>query len=395
MIKPVSVSELTREIKSIIEEEFNYVFVTGEISNFKDHSSGHYYFTLKDDKAQVNAIMWSSRNKELIFKPESGMKVTVKGRITLYETRGSYQIDIFEMLPAGEGELQLAFERLKQKLFNEGLFSDIHKKVLPEFPERVGVITAETGAALQDFIRVTEKRFPIVKIFLFQAVMQGSGSAESIIKALKTANKKIHDLDIIVITRGGGSLEDLWTFNDERLARAIFDSHIPVVSAIGHEIDFTICDFVADLRAPTPSAAAEMIFPDKNVLLRNLNDYGSDLRNTVREKTGNLKKFLDSISGNYYVRRVTDIINEYNFRLDDIHRKMDNEVSGSFKEIRNILNTNEKLLNSLNPDMVLKRGFSIISVPESDIIITRKKMLSENTDVKIKFFDGEMDAVTK
>lgn len=395
MIKPVSVSELTREIKSIIEEEFNYVFVTGEISNFKDHSSGHYYFTLKDDKAQVNAIMWSSRNKELIFKPESGMKVTVKGRITLYETRGSYQIDIFEMLPAGEGELQLAFERLKQKLFNEGLFSDIHKKVLPEFPERVGVITAETGAALQDFIRVTEKRFPIVKIFLFQAVMQGSGSAESIIKALKTANKKIHDLDIIVITRGGGSLEDLWTFNDERLARAIFDSHIPVVSAIGHEIDFTICDFVADLRAPTPSAAAEMIFPDKNVLLRNLNDYGSELRNTVREKTGNLKKFLDSISGNYYVRRVTDIINEYNFRLDDIHRKMDNEVSGSFKEIRNILNTNEKLLNSLNPDMVLKRGFSIISIPESDIIITRKKMLSENTDVKIKFFDGEMDAVTK
>lgn len=395
MIKPVSVSELTREIKSIIEEEFNYVFVTGEISNFKDHSSGHYYFTLKDDKAQVNAIMWSSRNKDLIFKPESGMKVTVKGRITLYETRGSYQIDIFEMLPAGEGELQLAFERLKQKLFNEGLFSDIHKKVLPEFPERVGVITAETGAALQDFIRVTEKRFPIVKIFLFQAVMQGSGSAESIIKALKTANKKIHDLDIIVITRGGGSLEDLWTFNDERLARAIFDSHIPVVSAIGHEIDFTICDFVADLRAPTPSAAAEMIFPDKNVLLRNLNDYGSELRNTVREKTGNLKKFLDSISGNYYVRRVTDIINEYNFRLDDIHRKMDNEVSGSFKEIRNILNTNEKLLNSLNPDMVLKRGFSIISIPESDIIITRKKMLSENTDVKIKFFDGEMDAVTK
>lgn len=395
MIKPVSVSELTREIKSIIEEEFNYVFVTGEISNFKDHSSGHYYFTLKDDKAQVNAIMWSSRNKDLIFKPESGMKVTVKGRITLYETRGSYQVDIFEMLPAGEGELQLAFERLKQKLFNEGLFSDIHKKVLPEFPERVGVITAETGAALQDFIRVTEKRFPIVKLFLFQAVMQGSGSAESIIKALKTANKKVHDLDIIVITRGGGSLEDLWTFNDERLARAIFDSHIPVVSAIGHEIDFTICDFVADLRAPTPSAAAEMIFPDKNVLLRNLNDYGSELRNTVREKTGNLKKFLDSISGNYYVRRVTDIINEYNFRLDDIHRKMDNEVSGSFKEIRNILNTNEKLLNSLNPDMVLKRGFSIISVPESDIIITRKKMLSENTDVKIKFFDGEMDAVTK
>lgn len=395
MIKPVSISELTRGIKSIIEEEFSYVYVTGEISNFKDHSSGHYYFTLKDDKAQINAIMWSSRNKDLIFKPESGMKVTAKGRITLYETRGSYQIDVFEMLPAGEGELQMAFERLKQKLFDEGLFSAIHKKELPEFPNRVGVITSETGAALQDFIRVTEKRFPVVELILLHANVQGAGSAESVIKALKRANKKDLRLDAIVITRGGGSLEDLWTFNNEGLARAIYDSDIPVVSAIGHEIDFTISDFVADLRAPTPSAAAEMIFPDKNELLRNLNDYGSDLRNTVREKISNLKKFLESISGNYYIRRVTDIINEYNFRLDEINKKIENEVTGKIKDIRNILDTHEKILNSLNPDMVLKRGFTMISIPEKDKIITRKKMLPKNAAVKIKFYDGEADAVTK
>ncbi|MCB0728371.1 MAG: exodeoxyribonuclease VII large subunit [Ignavibacteriae bacterium] len=395
MIKPVSISELTREIKTIIEEEFSYVYVTGEISNFKDHSSGHYYFTLKDDKAQINAIMWSSRNKDLIFKPESGMKVTAKGRITLYETRGSYQIDVFEMLPAGEGELQMAFERLKQKLFDEGLFSDIHKKELPEFPERVGVITSGTGAALQDFIRVTEKRFPVTKLMLFPANMQGAGSAESVIKAIKQANKNYPEIDILVITRGGGSIEDLWTFNDEVLARAIFDSEIPVVSAIGHEIDFTISDFVADLRAPTPSAAAEMIFPDKNELLRNLNDYGSELRNTVRDKIANLKKYLDSISGNYYIRRVTDIINEYNFRLDEINRKMDSEVSDSFRNMKNILDTSEKILNSLNPDMVLKRGFTIISIPEKDKIITRKKMLAKNEAVKIRFYDGEVDAVTK
>ena len=395
MIKPVSISELTREIKTIIEEEFSYVYVTGEISNFKDHSSGHYYFTLKDDKAQINAIMWSSRNKDLIFKPESGMKVTAKGRITLYETRGSYQIDVFEMLPAGEGELQMAFERLKQKLFDEGLFSDIHKKELPEFPERVGVITSGTGAALQDFIRVTEKRFPVTKLMLFPANMQGAGSAESVIKAIKQANKNYPEIDILVITRGGGSIEDLWTFNDEVLARAIFDSEIPVVSAIGHEIDFTISDFVADLRAPTPSAAAEMIFPDKNELLRNLNDYGSELRNSVRDKIANLKKFLDSISGNYYIRRVTDVINEYNFRLDEINRKMDSEVSDSFRNMKNILDTSEKILNSLNPDMVLKRGFTIISIPEKDKIITRKKMLTKNEAVKIRFYDGEADAVTK
>ena len=395
MIKPVSITELTRGIKAIIEEEFNFVFVTGEISNFKDHSSGHFYFTLKDEKAQISAIMWSSRNKDLIFRPESGMKVTAKGRITLYETRGSYQIDVFEMLPAGEGELQMAFERLKQKLFDEGLFSDIHKKALPDFPGKVGVITSGTGAALQDFIRVTEKRFPVTELLLFPANMQGAGSAESVVKAIKQANKNYPEIEILVITRGGGSIEDLWTFNDEGLARAIFDSEIPVVSAIGHEIDFTICDFVSDLRAPTPSAAAEMIFPDKNELLRNLNDYGAVLRNMVRDKLGNLKKFLDSISGNYYIRRVTDIINEYNFRLDDIQRNMDYEVTDRFKNIRNTLESSEKLLNSLNPDMVLKRGFAIISIPEKDKIITRKKMLPGNTTVKIKFYDGEADAVTK
>ena len=395
MIKPVSITELTRGIKAIIEEEFNFVFVTGEISNFKDHSSGHFYFTLKDEKAQISAIMWSSRNKDLIFRPESGMKVTAKGRITLYETRGSYQIDVFEMLPAGEGELQMAFERLKQKLFDEGLFSDIHKKALPDFPGKVGVITSGTGAALQDFIRVTEKRFPVTELLLFPANMQGAGSAESVVKAIKQANKNYPEIEILVITRGGGSIEDLWTFNDEGLARAIFDSEIPVVSAIGHEIDFTICDFVSDLRAPTPSAAAEMIFPDKNELLRNLNDYGAVLRNMVRDKLGNLKKFLDSISGNYYIRRVTDIINEYNFRLDDIQRNMDYEVTDRFKNIRNTLESSEKLLNSLNPDMVLKRGFAMISIPEKDKIITRKKMLPGNTTVKIKFYDGEADAVTK
>jgi exodeoxyribonuclease VII large subunit len=395
MIKPVSITELTRGIKAIIEEEFNFVYVTGEISNFKDHSSGHFYFTLKDEKAQISAIMWSSRNKDLIFRPESGMKVTAKGRITLYETRGSYQIDVFEMLPAGEGELQMAFERLKQKLFDEGLFSDIHKKALPDFPGKVGVITSGTGAALQDFIRVTEKRFPVTELLLFPANMQGAGSAESVVKAIKQANKNYPEIEILVITRGGGSIEDLWTFNDEGLARAIFDSEIPVVSAIGHEIDFTICDFVSDLRAPTPSAAAEMIFPDKNELLRNLNDYGAVLRNMVRDKLGNLKKFLDSISGNYYIRRVTDIINEYNFRLDDIQRNMDYEVTDRFKNIRNTLESSEKLLNSLNPDMVLKRGFAMISIPEKDKIITRKKMLPGNTTVKIKFYDGEADAVTK
>ncbi|MEO8448047.1 MAG: exodeoxyribonuclease VII large subunit, partial [bacterium] len=391
MNQPLTVTELTRGIKSVLENEFSFVYVVGELSNFKDHSSGHFYFTLKDDKAQLSAIMWSTRNKELIFAPKNGMKVLVKGRITLYETRGSYQIDVFDMQPAGMGELQIAFEKLKQKLFDEGLFDVSAKKSIPEFPARVGIITAETGAALQDFIRVTEKRYPIVKLLLFNAMMQGSGSAESIVRAIKSANKPKYNLDIIVIARGGGSIEDLWSLNEEIVAREIHRSEIPVVSAIGHEIDFTISDFVSDLRAPTPSAAAEMIFPDRPELIKRISEYSNDLNNIIYSKIENLKKIIDNSSSNYYFRRISDIINEYKFRLDDIDKKISNNISGKFIFLKRCLDSSDKLLNSLSPEQVLKRGFTIVTKGKK--VINRKSALKKFDNVEVKFYDGEASAV--
>lgn len=391
MNQPVTITELTRGIKSIIENEFSFVYVTGELSNFKDHSSGHFYFTLKDDKAQISAIMWSTRNKELIFAPKNGMKVLVKGRITLYETRGSYQIDVFDMQPAGMGELQIAFEKLKQKLFDEGLFDASIKKELPEYPKRVGIVTAETGAALQDFLRVTEKRYPIVKLYLFNATMQGAGSAESIVKAVRAANKKEYNLDIIVVTRGGGSIEDLWSLNEEIVAREIRRSGVPVVSAIGHEIDFTISDFVSDLRAPTPSAAAEMIFPDRSELVRRIDEYSADLKNIIYSKLNNLKKLIDNTSGNYYFRRTSDVINEYKFRLDELDKNIVNKISLKLNNLKRSLDSSEKLLNSLSPDQVLKRGFTIVT--KNKKVISRKIFLKKFDNVEIKFYDGESSAV--
>lgn len=391
MNQPVTITELTRGIKSIIENEFSFVYVVGELSNFKDHSSGHFYFTLKDEKAQISAIMWSTRNKELIFAPKNGMKVLVKGRITLYETRGSYQIDVFDMQPAGMGELQAAFEKLKQKLYDEGLFDASIKKELPEYPDRVGIVTAETGAALQDFLRVTEKRYPIVKLYLFSATMQGAGSAESIVKALRAANKREYNLDVIVLTRGGGSIEDLWSLNEEIVAREIRKSNVPVVSAIGHEIDFTISDFISDLRAPTPSAAAEMIFPDRSELVRRIDEYSDDLKNIIYSKLNNLKKLIDNSSGNYYFRRTSDVINEYKFRLDELDKNIENKISLKLNDLKRSLDSSEKLLNSLSPDQVLKRGFTIVT--KNKKVISRKIYLKRFDNVEIKFYDGESSAV--
>lgn len=318
MNSPLTVSELSRDLKNTIERNFDYVFVLGEISNFKRHFSGHIYFLLKDSKAQINAVIWKARADLLNIFPADGMKVLIKGRITLYETRGSYQIDVFNIQPAGEGELQIAFENLKRKLVFEGLFDSKYKKSLPEFPERVAVITSETGAAIQDFLKVTERRYPVVTIYLINAGMQGSGSANSVCKAIAVANKIKNKPEIIVITRGGGSIEDLWTFNEEKVARAVFASEIPVVSAIGHEVDFTICDFTADVRASTPSAAAELIFPVLLNIQLSLNDIENNFKRKVLTEIKDLKSSLNKIENNYYFKKPADMINEYKMNLDNV-----------------------------------------------------------------------------
>ena len=256
-----SVSEITKSIKFILESTFEKISIEGEISNFKAHGSGHWYFNLKDEGAVINCTMWKGVNNYVFFTPEDGMKIIVTGRITVYPPRGSYQIDVRSMKPAGVGELQAAFERLKKKLFEEGLFDEESKKAIPTFPKKIGLITAADGAAVKDMISVAERRFPLVELLIAPTKVQGAGAAENIVNNIRKLNL-LKDIDVIILARGGGSIEDLWAFNEEIVARAIYKSKIPIISGVGHEVDFTIADFVADLRAPTPSVAMELATPD-------------------------------------------------------------------------------------------------------------------------------------
>jgi exodeoxyribonuclease VII large subunit len=392
--KPLTVTELTRELKTLVETEFRYVVFVGEISNFKRHAaSGHCYFILKDESSQINATLWNSRFNSLKFKPEDGQKVLVTGRITLYEPRGTYQADVAEMQLFGKGDLQIAFEMLKEKLLKEGLFDEEHKRELPEFPMRVGIVTSETGAVIEDFKNVTRKRYPIVNLFLFSANVQGAGSKESICKAIRQANKPEYSLDIIVIARGGGSIEDLWTFNEEEVARAVYNSDVPTVSAIGHEVDFTICDFVADLRAPTPSAAAELIFPDKNELLERINKIDYNIKIYMRNKVRGLKETLVSLSNNYFFNKPLDVLNEYKMKTDEQYKLLDKLVKERISSFKQNLGYMDKIFFNLSPDQTLKRGFTYVL--RDGKLITRKTGLNSDEKVKIRFYDGDVNAEVK
>ncbi|MCU7497567.1 MAG: exodeoxyribonuclease VII large subunit, partial [Ignavibacteria bacterium] len=259
----LSVSEITRLIKEELEENFSSISIEGEISNLKKHVSGHWYFNLKDSNAMICCTMWKGFNNYVFFTPEDGMKIVANGRITVYPPRGNYQLDVRSMKPAGLGELQAAFERLKAKLQAEGLFDDEFKKPIPVFPKKIGIVTAIDGAALRDMVSIARRRYPLVELVVYPARVQGEGSARSVAEGIECLNER-NDIDLIIIGRGGGSLEDLWAFNEEVVARAIFASCIPVISAVGHEVDFTISDYVADLRAATPSAAMELATPNKD-----------------------------------------------------------------------------------------------------------------------------------
>jgi len=392
--KPLSVTELNNLIKDLLERGFPYVIVTGEISNSKLHTqSGHLYFTLKDENSQIQCVMWNTRVVYLKFKPENGLKVIIEGRITVYKGRGTYQIDVLKMIPEGKGELQLAFEQLKEKLEKEGLFDESRKKPLPEFPCRVGVITSETGAAIEDFKNVSRKRYPLFTLVLFPALMQGEGSAESVCRAVALANKKKFNIDVIVITRGGGSVEDLWTFNEESVARAVFESKIPVLSAIGHEIDFTICDFTADKRAPTPSAAAEILLPDKSELLESIDNFNYNIKIYIKRRIENLKNELKNFEKNYFFNKPKDILNELKFKLDDFENNLSELIRERMYMLKNQLNTYDKILFNISPDQTLKRGFAYVT--KNSGIISRSAELMKDDNVKIKFYDGEKKAVIK
>jgi exodeoxyribonuclease VII large subunit len=383
----ITITELTRQIKYSLETNFPRLWAEGEISNFKHHTSGHLYFTLKDEGAQLSAVMWRSRVANLAFQPQDGMKVLVRGSITVYPPRGNYQIDIEQIQPVGIGELQIAFERLKHKLEAEGLFDAEHKKPVPIFPERIGIVTSETGAALQDIISVISRRQPSVQLVLAPARVQGAGAAEEIADAIKQLNK-FGDLDVLIVGRGGGSLEDLWAFNEEIVARAIYSSRIPVISAVGHEIDFSIADFAADKRAATPSAAAELVVRDRMELLEDIGNLCYNMRSTVDNIISSTRDRVLNLAASYTFNRPKDLVREYSQRMDELQRSLGISFIHIVRSIRQRYDSCHDHLEALNPRSILKRGYTIVR--KNGRVVADALLLHNGDDADIQFHNGNV-----
>lgn len=388
---PITVSQLNDEIKHTLDSNFEFVYVTGEISNFKRvFPSGHCYFVLKDEASQISCNLWNFRFEQININIVDGITVNIKGRIKVYSPRGTYSIDIFEIENAGLGSLQTAFEKLKKKLAKEGLFDEKFKNPIPLFPETIAIITSETGAVIEDFKKIASRRYPLVKILLFPSLVQGAGSSDSICKSLRSVNNYKPEPDIIVIARGGGSIEDLWSFNEEKVARAVFNSKIPVVSAVGHETDYTICDFVSDLRAPTPSAAAEMILPDKNDLLERIEQIRYYLILTINNRLVTLKKSLENISKNYSFKRPKDILLTHKIKLDDYTNYLKKLLSDYIWNLKKKIEYDERILENISPQKILRRGYSFVE-KEGKIVVSEKELETDDI-VSINFYDGKKNA---
>lgn len=384
--KIYTVSALTRQVKEVLEMSLPRLWVEGEISNLKFHSSGHIYFTLKDENAQINCAMWRSRSNQLLFRPEDGMKILVEGEVQVYEKGGTYQLIIFQMQPAGVGELQLAFEELKQKLFAEGLFDEQYKKPLPAYPEKIGIVTSPTGAAIRDIVSVAVRRFPGIQLILYPVRVQGEGAAAEIADAIRTMNE-YGSVDVLIVGRGGGSLEDLWAFNDEVVARAIFESKIPVVSAVGHEVDYSIADFVADQRAPTPSSAVEMVVKDRLELSGVVNYYQERQGNALKRMIHDYLERISLYRGSYAFRKPQDFVFQKMQRIDDLQKLISISADHLIKMKEQDTQRFEKHLNALNPIAILNRGYSICY--KGNKVVKDVKQIHETEMVNVKLSRGE------
>jgi exodeoxyribonuclease VII large subunit len=432
-----TVTQLNNNIKFLLEESFDFVLVEGEISNLRRPQSGHVYFSLKDEQSQIRAVFFRAHNPtggRNLFELEDGLKVLCRARVNVYLPRGEYQLVVESFEPLGVGALQKAFEQLKAKLSAEGLFDARHKKRLPFLPRRIGVITSPTGAVIRDILNVTRRRFPALDILIAPARVQGGEAAGEIIQALRNLHA-YGGVDVIVIARGGGSLEDLMPFNDEALAREIFRSSIPIVSAVGHETDFTICDFVADLRAPTPSAAAELIVPQREELLAKIEslrqrmtssftgyledrkEFLEDLKDRLKDPRRhlvNLRIGLDDLSERlrraFFVRQRNlsgDLrllrarlyhqsprrqIHERKIMLERLRKDLFRHVSGRMEKFREKLRTASSVLESLNPLGVLQRGYSITTSVRTGLIVRQSSEVRVGDDVRIRLAKGKFDA---
>ena len=412
----LTVSQLTKYIKYKLDNDVNLreVYLKGEISNFKAHTRGHFYFTIKDEGSRINAVMFASSASKVKFTPEDGMKILVTGRISVYEATGGYQIYVNEMMEDGVGNLYVAFEQLKKKLASEGLFDDRYKKPIPKIPERVGVITAPTGAAIRDIISTINRRFPLTEVILLPSLVQGEGAKEDIVRQIKRAED--YNLDVLIVGRGGGSIEDLWAFNEEIVARAIFDCPIPVISAVGHEIDFTIADFVADLRAPTPTGAAEIAVPNKADVINYINQLSLRSRKAIGNILELKKKRLDNIKSNYILNNPLDLysakIQKLDYLTESLVKNYKNIIDKEKIKLNNIKTrplfsnplvildkTKQKYalllskLDALSPLKTLERGYGIIKLNEK--AVTSIKDLKKDDLINIELKDGSREAIIK
>jgi len=387
----LTVSQLNEYVGAIIgsAELLSDIYIKGEISNFTNHyKSGHFYFTLKDETGNLKAVMFRSFASTVPFVPENGMKVTAHGRISVYERDGIYQLYCDELIPDGIGSLYLAFEQLKEKLSAEGLFDEQYKKPIPQFPQRIGIITSETGAAIADLTNILTRRYPICEIELFPALVQGSGAPASLINGIKYFDGKV---DTIIIGRGGGSIEDLWGFNDEKLARAIFACETPVISAVGHEVDFTICDFVADLRAPTPSAAAELAVPDMDELKYTLSSIEKRLDYCISNRLDTLRKRVDTASSLSFFRSPEVYVDKKRTDLSGVEIRFCNAFERIAAEKRSALSETSARLAALNPLSVLSRGYGAVYSNNGDIL-SSVEGISIGETISIEMSDGSVRA---
>lgn len=385
--KYLTVSKINRYIKYKLDNDENLqtVYLKGEISNFKNHTSGHFYFTLKDETSRIPAVMFKSSASKVNFNPQDGMNVLVTGRISCYEANGNYQIYVEEMLEDGVGNLYIEFEKLKKKLGERGYFDEKYKKPIPKFPKRIGVITASTGAAIRDIITTINRRYRLAEIILIPTLVQGERAGEDIVCSLNKA--KNLDLDVIILGRGGGSIEDLWAFNEEIVADAIFNMDIPIISAVGHEIDFTISDFVSDLRAPTPTAAAELAVPNTIDLINNLNQMKTRLGKSVLNKLELSKNKLNALLNSYILKNPKGLYEVKMQKLDNLIDKLNIHTTNIFesKETKYISLIDK--MEALNPIKTLKRGYSITKV---DNKVVDFKQLKKDMIITTEFTEGEV-----
>ncbi len=381
----ISVSDLSRKIRNLLEDSLPMLWVEGEISNFKQHSSGHRYFTLKDQKAQIACVMWRTR-KTPGFTIQDGLSIRLYGKVTVWEQGGRYQFDVQSAMPVGIGDLQAAFDALKEKLSEEGLFNLNNKKPLPYFPSRIGVATSPTGAAIRDIVWGFKKRYPVADVILLPVAVQGAGAASEIAAAIETFNR-LSVVDVIIIGRGGGSLEDLWAFNEEVVIRAVAASEIPIVSAVGHEVDISLSDLAADVRAPTPTAVASLVVPDKDDLKKALEERSFTLNTSVVRVLSLWRERVNSIAMGYGFKRITGRIGDERQRLDDVSRRLSKNLNRQVMDYGKSFESVKSRLRALSPESVMERGYCVAR-RQDDVIVRTSNQVKSGEELKLQLSKG-------